>query len=123
MSEKLHHNLTPQERVFGSAFNFGAGAADEQVQSLYIQERSLQVSEGEIAWLARTLDGEGGVCADLYQGGSIAATLDFEYELGTATVWVTEEVFGDTALCENVSFDEAVQQAEQFANENHISSS
>lgn len=68
-------------------------------------------------WLARTSDADNGVCADLYSRSAVVATLDFDYDDGSATVYTTSECgsFGDTVLCDRIPFDKAVDIAEQFA--------
>ena len=119
MSESLSEQKSSEQRVFGDAFSFSKGMSDERTQQKFFEERVRLVSQGEIIWLPRTLDEEGGVAADLYGTREIVATLNFDYDTHSASVYVTSEggKYGDTVLSDRVTFDEAVVEAEKFAAE------
>lgn len=107
----------PEQRVFGNAYSFSIGAADDETQKRYFQERKAAVDEGEVAWVSRTLDADHGVVADLYRDRGVVATMVFDFDTDTASVYITSEggEFGNTTLCDQVTFDEAVTNAETFA--------
>lgn len=119
MSETVQESKSPEQRVFGDAFSLAHGQADEATKKAFFEERFGVLKETESGWLPRTLDADRGVAADLYKARAIAATLDFDYDTHLADVYVTSEggTYGDTALCSQVPFDDAVVAAEQFAAE------
>lgn len=117
MSEGLNNAPNPEQVVFGDTFSFATGEGNEETKKVFFTERVASIREGATTWLPRTLDADRGVCADLYKDGKVVATLDFDYDDYSASVYTTSEggSFGDTTLCDRVSFAEAVAAAEQFA--------
>jgi hypothetical protein len=115
MSEVIDQSNSPERTVFGEAFSFASGRADDGTVKSFFEERVGAIKEGSKAWLPRTLDADSGVTADLFKDGHVAATLVFEYEDMAASVYTTSPggAFGDTALCDRVAFDVAVETAEQ----------
>jgi len=114
MSEVIDTTNSPEQSVFGEAFSFGSGRADDETVSTFFANRIKDVRGGSKIWLPRTLDADSGVTADLYEDGRVVATLVFEYEDNAASVYTTSPggSFGDTALCDRVAFAEAVTAAE-----------
>lgn len=117
MTETLREQPTPEQRVFGDAFSFQDGVADDTIVQSFFKQRFEEIRNGTTAWMPRILDADGGIAADLYVDNSKSATLHFEYETQKASVYVTSSGGepGDTTLCDQVEFGEAVEQAEQFA--------
>ena len=117
MAETLREEKSPEQRVFGEAFSLNNGVADEATQKVYFEERVASVVEGKTTWLSRTMDGERGIVADLYKGRKIVATLHFDYDVLLTSVYTKKEggSLGDNALCDEVTFDNAVAEAEKFA--------
>ena len=106
-----------EQRVFGNAFSLDTRTVTgEDALREYVSERIALIESGETTWLARTLDADNGVCADLFSQSAVVATLEFDYDDGAAIVYTTSEggSFGDTTLCDRVPFDDAVEAAEQF---------
>lgn len=116
MSEVINQAPSPEQIVFGSAFSFAHGESDEDTKKAFFTERVASIKEGAKTWLPRTLDADHGICADLYKDGKVIATLVFDYDDNSASVYTTSEggSFGDTSLCDRVSFAEAVAAADQF---------
>ncbi len=116
MSEIIIQTPDPEQVVFGNAFSFKDGAGQEDAVKAFFEERVANIQTGAKTWLPRTLDADGGVCADLFKDGKVAATLNFDYDDYSASVYTTSEggSFGDTTLCDRVSFAEAVAAANQF---------
>jgi hypothetical protein len=116
MSEVINGASSPEQVVFVSAYSFAHGESDEDTNRAFFTERANSVKEGAKTWLPRTLDAYPRVCADLYIDGKIAATLVFDYDDNSASVYTTSEggSFGDTSLCVQISFAEAVAAAEHL---------
>lgn len=117
MSEYITDLPDYERLVFGEAFTFKGGVSqDGDLVKSFFEERIAGVESGEVSWLPRTLRADGGICVDLFKDGVVQATLHFDYEGSSATVYATSEGgdFGDTILCDHVTFDEAVFAAEQF---------
>jgi hypothetical protein len=117
MSEVVGQTPDPEQAVFGNIFSIEAGIGQEDMVNAFFEERKAAIVSGAKTWLPRTLDADSGVCVDLYKAGKVVATLNFDYEDYSATVYTTSEGgnFGDTTLCDQVSFAEAVASADQFA--------
>ena len=116
ISEFINQTPNPEQVVFGGAFSFSRGESDDDTKKAFFTERVASITEGAKTWLPRTLNADHGVCADLYKDGIVVATLDFYYDDQSASVYTTSEggSFGDTTLCDRVSFAEAVATADQF---------
>jgi hypothetical protein len=119
MSEAINQTPSPEQRVFGDAYSLVGGVADLEVQRRYFEERKLLIYHGHTTWLSRALDDEQRVCADLYKDRRVIATLDFNFDTNLATVFTTSEggSVGDTFLCGEVQFQDAVTAADQFIEE------
>lgn len=120
MSNFSHYGPTLESRVFGDIFSVTGrpiGSPSREKITEYISGQMIvaHVQQGQ-AWVPRDLTSEYGVVADLYVGGRILALLSFEYDTQTTSVYTTSEGgdFGDTVLCEDVSIDRAVVEAEEF---------
>jgi hypothetical protein len=120
MSKSLHYGPTLESRLFGDIFSVTGrptGSPSQEKITDYISGQMIvaHVQQGR-AWVPRDLTGEYGVVADLYVGGRVLALLSFEYDTQTAFVYTTSEGgnFGDTVLCEDVSIDRAIVEAEEF---------
>ena len=116
MSEQLAPAMSPEERVFGNAFSFESGRSNRETVEAFFRERIDGVHAGDQVWLPRILGAGRGAAADLYRNRQLIATLHFDYDIMQAAVYTTSEggVYGDTVLCDLVTFDEAVETAEQF---------
>jgi len=126
MSETLRGSLSPEERVFGVTFRLSSGAVeDTAAYNQYVEDRIRARIDGQLVWLARTLDGEDGVVADYYKGRKCIATLVFDYDTRGADVYITtdngQHGVGNVRLCEQVPFNDAVEIAEAFAGDPQIS--
>lgn len=120
MSEVMTRPLDAEQIVFGDAFTFANGPSDEETQKAFFTKRLKDILDGGTAWLPRMLDdeaSESGICADLIVKRRVVATVMFDYAEKSATVYTTSEtgVYGDTTLCDRVSFAEAVAAAQQLA--------
>ncbi len=116
MAEVVNQTPSPEQIVFGDAFSFAGGEGQEDAVKALFEERVTSIQAGSKTWLPRTLDADSGVCADLYKDGKVVATLNFDYGDYSASVYTTSEggSFGDTTLCDRVSFADAVALADQF---------
>jgi hypothetical protein len=116
MSEVVKKMPSPEEAVFGNAFSFSNGLAQGDAVNTFFEERVASVKSGAKTWLPRTLDADHGICADLYKDGKVIATLDFDYDDNSASVYTTSEDgnFGDTTLCDRASFADAVAAVDKY---------
>lgn len=110
MSEVVQESKTPEQRVFGNAFSLSSGPADNETQVQFFRERINTIRTARVGWLPRVLDADHGVVADLFKDGQLAATLVVDYDTDLSDVFGT----GETTLCSQVPFDEAVVTAEQL---------
>lgn len=114
--EALQDNSV-EKRVFGEAFSFKNGRADDDICQVYFEDRMVRLQNGETVWVARNLDSDTGVVADLYSERKVVATVDYDYDTFSTDAYYTDgdESFGNVLLCHQVSFEEAVKLAEQHA--------
>lgn len=115
MPEVFSQSPDPEQIVFGNYFSFIDDESQEDTIKAFFEERVASINAGAKTWLPRAFDADSGVCADLFIDGRLVATLDYDYD--TASVYATSEggIFGDTTLCDHVSFAEAVAKADRFA--------
>jgi hypothetical protein len=111
---------SPEERVFGGLFTFRHGCTDtdSDMESAVLTERVRILKEGGVAWLPRfVLNADNGVAAQLFKASTEVALLHFEYDTQLADVYTTSPggVYGDTSLCSQIPFDDAVVAAERYA--------
>ena len=120
MGETTKNLTSYEQRVFGEAFSFSQGPANELIQQQFLKERTeLIIEAGNLGWIPHSLDmySENGITADLYKNGRIIARLEFNYMTRLADVYAlgVGNRFNDEPLCSEVAFEDAVINAEQFA--------
>lgn len=115
MSEILNES-SPQKRVFGEVFSIDSCAPVSSDHYKFFEDRLKSVREKEDVWLPRTLDSERGVVADLFSNGHIVATLVFDYDTDSASVYTSSAAgkFGDKSIFDNGNFNDAVIEAENY---------
>lgn len=122
MSEILSRRSEAEILVFGDAFSFQYGQADEDTVNSFFKQRVNEIANGATAWLPRELDVDTGVVVDLYKNRKLVTTIDFEYELQVADVYVasTGSQAPDKMLYSQLTFDEAVAKATEYAEDFYL---
>ena len=116
MSEVIIQEPHSEQSVFGDAFSFKNGVGQEYTVKALFEERVASIESGAKTWLPKTLDTDGGVCADLFKSGKLVATLHLDYNDYSTSDYATIEggYFGDTTLCDRVTLAQAVTMADQL---------
>jgi hypothetical protein len=134
MSETLNDYRTPQQRVFGNVFDLSNPSVHVDPDQLYVFQatRDETISDGATCWRPRDFEfefvgynkptlkisEERIVKADLYRKRSVIVTLEFNQSTRLANLYAScaLDESGRTVIGYEMSFDDAVIDAEEFAN-------
>jgi hypothetical protein len=104
-------------KVFGRAFSFESGLASPEEQEAYWTERYEAVAAcNGLVWMARNLDSDRGLAADLYLRGFGTLLLDYDFETDRTDVYENpvKGIHDGSIIVEQASFEEAVEGAEAY---------
>jgi hypothetical protein len=114
MSETVRDIRSPEQRVFGNAFEIIGGVADDATVNQFYEDR-LRITQiyKESAWIPLNLDPEAdGSVAIFYVNGESAVILDCDFQTLLADIYDSKN---GRLLHQGISFSKAVDKAEQIA--------
>ena len=125
-NKELSNTQLAEKRVFGEAYSFTGGVADESVVQEYFAERIKQLGNRKPTWIARSFEAgphsyDGPrletLVADLYWYSTVVGTVILDTIIGTATGYhvTTDGTYRKEPLCSDVPFEEAVRDVSLLA--------